>query len=141
MESYIWLIVAAVMGAIEAISFGLITLWFVLGALAAFVANIAGASIIVQIIVFLVVSIASLVLIRPVVMKYRKHGESFEPTPIGLDAMVTEDIDNATFKGRVQTPDRMTWAAVSADGSTIPAGTSVKVVGQESIKLIVERVD
>ena len=140
MESYIWLIVAAAMGAIEAFSFGLITVWFVIGGLCAFVANVIGADIHIQIIVFLIVSIACLVLIRPVVMKYRKHGESFEATPIGLDAMVIEDIDNATFAGRVQTPDRMTWAAKSADGSRIPAGTPVKVVGQESIKLVVERI-
>ena len=42
--------------------------------------------------------------------------------------------------GRVETPDHMTWAALSADGSVLPEGTRVRVVDQQSIKLVVERI-
>ena len=52
----LWLVVAAVMALIEAFSFGLITMWFVVGALVAFVADLLGASFVVQIVLFLVVS-------------------------------------------------------------------------------------
>ena len=140
MNAYIWLIVAAVMGVIEALSFGMITVWFVIGALVAFLVNMVGADLTVQVIVFLVVSIACLILIRPIALKYRKHGKSYEPSLIGSNTIVVEQIENETFVGRVQTPDKMTWAAISADGSIIPTGTPVTVVGQESIKLIVERI-
>lgn len=140
MESYVWLIVAAVMGIVEAVSFGMITLWFVIGALIAFLANILGADLTVQVIVFLVVSVACLILIRPVALKYRKQGETFESTPVGLTAVVTEQIDNGAFHGRVETPDHMSWAAVSADGNVIPKDARVRVVGQDSIKLVVERI-
>ena len=140
MDAYIWLIVAAIMGIAEAVSFGMITVWFVVGALIAFLANMLGADLIVQVIVFLLVSIACLILIRPIVLKYRKHGESFEATPIGLSAVVVEQIDNSAFNGRVETPDHMSWSAVSADGSIIPKDARVRVVGQDSIKLIVERI-
>ena len=140
MSSFIWLAVAAVMAVIEAASLGMISVWFVVGALASFVANLAGASDIVQVVVFLAVSVACLALIRPVVMKYRKHGKSFESTPIGQNAVVVESIDNAALKGRVETPDHMTWSAISADGSAIPSGTPVRIVDQKSVKLIVERI-
>ena len=54
-------------------------------------------------------------------------------------AVVVEDVDNEGLTGRVETDNRMTWAARSADGSFIPQGAVVRIVGQESVKLIVER--
>ena len=61
----LWLVVAAVMALIEAFSFGLITMWFVVGALVAFVADLLGANFVVQVALFLVVSVLCLVLLRP----------------------------------------------------------------------------
>ncbi len=105
----------------------------------AFAAAMLGADLIVQIVVFLVVSIACLLLLRPVVLKYRARGEAHEATPVGQHAVVVEDIDNAALKGRIETPDHMTWSAVSADGSVILRNARVRVVAQHSIKLVVER--
>ncbi|MEG0016605.1 MAG: NfeD family protein [Gordonibacter sp.] len=139
MNPFIWLGIAAVMAVIEIVSLGLITMWFVIGALAAFAANLLGADIVVQMIVFLVVSVVCLVVLRPVVTKYRKRGQAAEPTLVGASAIVVEAIDNDALAGRVETENRMSWAARSADGSLIPAGESVVVRSQESVKLIVER--
>ena len=85
------------------LSLGLITLWFVVGALVAFVANLLGVDDLVQIVVFLVVSVACLVLLRPVFVKYRKHGAREEPTLVGQPVVVCEDIDNDRMVGRVET--------------------------------------
>ena len=137
---YIWLGVAAIMAVAEAFSAALITVWFVVGALAAFVAAFLGAGTAVQIIVFLVFSFACLALLRPVAMKHRAIGNSHEPTQIGKEAMVVERIDAQALTGRVETSDHMTWAALSADGNPIEEGTSVRVIGQKSIKLVVEPV-
>lgn len=139
MSPFIWLGVAAVMAIAEVVSFGLITMWFVVGALVAFVANLLGVDMIVQIAVFLVVSVVCLVALRPVFVKYRDRGKQEEPTHVGQTAVVVEDVDNEGMTGRVETDNRMSWAARSADGSLIPAGAIVRIVGQESIKLIVER--
>lgn len=139
MSSFVWLAVAAVMGIVEVLSLGLITMWFVLGALAAFLANLLGFDLVVQLVVFFVVSIACLVVLRPVFLKYRKRGVREEPDVVGQTAVVIEDIDNERLVGRVETANRMTWAAKSADGTVIPAGSTVFVKGRESIKLIVER--
>ena len=140
MTPYMWLGVAVIMAIIEAASVSLVTVWFFIGALVAFCAALAGASQIAQVAVFLIVSVLSLVLFRPVIVKYRKHGAAHEPTPVGQYAVVVEAIDNGALKGRVETPDHMTWTALSKDGTPIEAGASVRVVGQQSIKLIVERI-
>ena len=139
MNSFVWLGVALVAGIAEVISFGLITMWFVVGALAAFVANLLGADLTVQIIVFIAVSVVCLVVLRPVVLKYRRSPHTAEPDVVGSTALVVEAIDNAAHAGRVETPDHMTWAAKSADGAPIEQGETVAIVGRESIVLVVER--
>lgn len=139
MSAFVWLGVAAVMALVEALTFGLITMWFVLGALVAFAVNLAGVPDVAQVVVFLVVSVLCLVALRPVFASKRDAAKREEPTVIGQPAVVCEAIDNALMVGRVETPDHMTWAARAADGLPIPEGESVVVVGQESVKLIVER--
>lgn len=139
MNPLIWLGVAAVMALVEVLSFGLITMWFVVGALVAFVVGLAGASEAVQLVVFLAVSVICLVAVRPVFARKRDAARREEPTMVGQTAVVCEDIDNDRLAGRVQTADHMTWAARAKDGNPIPAGQNVVVVGQESVKLIVER--
>ena len=138
MSPYVWLGVAVAMAVIEAVSLSLITIWFVVGGIAAFIAGFLGADLTVQIIVFLVVSLACLALFRPLAMKHRKLGASHESTPVGQRAVVVEPIDGTPGAGRVETSDHMTWAALSADGSPIEAGRTVRVVDQKSVKLVVE---
>lgn len=137
---FLWLVVAAAMAVIEALSLGLITLWFVVGALVAFIADLLGASIVVQIVLFLVVSVLCLVLLRPVFLKYRSAGRDSEPALVGERGIVCEDIDNVKLTGRVELSNHMTWSARSADGQPIDSGTPVEVVSRESIKLIVRPV-
>ena len=136
---FVWLVIAAIAAIIEAVSFWLITLWFFIGALAAFVVAFLGGPLVAQLVVFLVVSIACLVLLRPVIIKNRERGKEHESSPIGSNAVVIETIDNDAMRGRIETPDHMTWAAISSDGSIIEAGERVRVVDSKSIKLIVER--
>ena len=136
MSPFVWLGVAAVMGGeVSLPAAGLL----VVGALVAFVASLLGADLVVQLVVFLVVSVACLVGLRPVFVKYRDRGKLEEPTHVGQTAVVVEGVDNDGMTGRVETDNRMTWAARSADGLPIPAGEVVRIVGQESVKLIVER--
>lgn len=134
-----WLAVAAVAAVVEVLSLGLVTVWFVVGALVAFVAALLGAAQLAQAVVFLVVSAICLAMFRPLALKYRKKGAAEEPSLMGQAVIVCEGIDNDRMVGRVQTSDRMTWAARSADGNPIAQGETAVVVAQESIKLIVER--
>lgn len=133
-----WLVVALIMGAVEAGTTALVTMWFVVGALAAFLAAFLGAGAAVQLVVFLAVSLLCLALIRPVAVRHRNAGPSAEPSMVGASALVTEAIPESGT-GRVETADHMSWAARAADGAGIGVGESVRVVAQESIVLVVER--
>ena len=141
MNPYIWLGIALVMAVVEMLSMSLITIWFVVGGLVAFLAGFLGADLTVQIVVFLVASFACLALFRPLILKHRAIGESHESSPIGQGAVVVEAIGGELGTGRVETADHMTWVALSADGSPVEVGARVRVIDQQSIKLIVERVE
>lgn len=138
MSPFWWLGIAVVMAIIELALQGFITIWFVIGGIAAFAVGFFGASLTVQIVVFLIVSLACLALLRPMIMKHRRMGEVHESTPVGMYAIVVERIDPHAQTGRVETPDHMTWAALSIDDLPIEEGTRVRVVEQRSIKLVVE---
>ena len=139
MTPYAWLAVAVLMALVEVISFGLITVWFVIGALAAFLLSLAGFGMIAQLLAFLAVSVLCLGLLRPLFLKYRKHGQESEPTYVGQSAVVVEAIDNDRAKGRVETSNHMTWSALSNNGDPIEKGAVVTIVERKSVKLIVER--
>ena len=136
---YIWLIIAVVSALAEMLTLGLFTLWFLVGALAAFIASFFGANLFIQALIFLAVSLLCLLLIRPVALKARARGQNEEPSLIGQNVVVCETIDNDAMTGRVQTANKLTWKARSIDASVIEKGARAQVVAQESITLIVER--
>ena len=55
-EVYVWLIVFIVLTAIEMATFQLVTIWFAVGAVAAFITSLFSTSLEIQLIVFLAVS-------------------------------------------------------------------------------------
>ena len=61
-EVYVWLIVFIVLTAIEMATFQLVTIWFAVGAVAAFITSLFSTSLEIQLIVFLAVSMLLLIL-------------------------------------------------------------------------------
>ena len=141
MAIWIWLILAGILALIEVLTQTMITVWFVIGALAAFVAAFLGAPEWLQILLFVALSIILLIALRPYALKHMKHGEANEASPVGMNAKVIQEINKDALTGRVETPDHMTWAAESENGDIIPVGAQVKVIGTRSITLIVERTE
>lgn len=82
MSAYTMYIVwaAAIIGfaILEGITFQLVSIWFVFGSLAAFIASLLGASVAVQVIIWLVVSVLALAITRPLVKK--KLTAKIQPT-------------------------------------------------------------
>ena len=58
---------------------------------------------------------------------------------IGEQAQVTEDIDNIHGRGAVVIRG-VAWSARSEDGLPVPAGSLVRVLRIEGVKVFVERV-
>jgi len=137
----IWLIAMVVFLAVEAIVPGLVSLWFAFGALAAVLASLAGAPFWLQVLWFLLVSVASLALTRPLAKKY-VNGRVMPTNAdrvLGKECVVREAIDNLHGTGAVAV-DGKVWTARTADDSVVvPAGETVTAVRIEGVKLIVEK--
>lgn len=136
----LWLVAMVVLLVVEAAVPGLVSIWFALGALAALISSLFHAPVWLQLVWFLLVSVVSLILTRPLVKKYVNSRTT--PTNadmvIGKDAIVTEAIDNLHGKGAVLLEGK-TWTARMADETqTAEAGKKVRVLRIEGVKLIVE---
>lgn len=135
---WIWVAVIAVAVVVEALSAQLLSIWFALGGLAALITSFITENKAIQIIVFLAVSLITLAIIFPLAKKSLKteHVKTNADRYIGKLAVVTEDISNIDAKGQVKV-DNQIWSARSEDGSAISAGSQVKVLRIEGVKLIV----
>ena len=135
---WIWLGVMAVSAFVEAATLTLVSIWFAAGALAATFAAYAGATLTVQLILFVGVSIAACAAVRPLARRF--VAPNVVPTNadrlLGAEARVTEEIDNAAPSGAVYV-DGKTWTARSSGGERIPAGELVEIERMEGVKLIV----
>ena len=136
----VWLVLLVVLIVIELITMGLTTIWIAGGALAAALVSLPGTPIVLQIIVFLVVSLVLLFFTRPVAVKYfnkdrvRTNIESM----IGRQAIVVSEINNVEGIGQVNTGG-MEWSARSSYHNVVlPVGAVVTVLGVDGVKLIVE---
>ena len=138
-EVIFWIVALVVFVVVEAVTVGLASIWFALGALAALICAALHAPIWLQVLWFLVISVVTLLLTRPLVRKYinsRTQATNADRV-IGMRGMVREDIDNLTGLGAVYV-DGKVWTARSAGGETISAGLPVLVRRIEGVKLIVE---
>ena len=147
MNLFIWLWLGAIVlfGVTEVITEGMVSIWFVAGALAALGVCMSGWALgslsagATQVLVFALVSALALVITRPLVRRFmtRPHIPTNSDRVVGMTAKVTEVVDNERATGAVYV-DGKTWTARSADGSPIPAGTQVKVQKIEGVKLLVQ---
>ena len=133
-----WLIIMVLFLVVEAATVGLVCIWFAVGALVALLAAMCGAQLWLQIVLFLVVSAATLYFTRPLVRKY--VNSKVEPTNadmvIGKECRVTETVDNIAGTGAVYV-DGKTWTARSVSDEVIPEGALVTAKSIDGVKLIV----
>ncbi|SFQ19685.1 Membrane protein implicated in regulation of membrane protease activity [Lachnospiraceae bacterium XBB1006] len=134
-----WLVILVVMLVVELATLGLTTIWFAGGAVVALVANLVGLSPIIQVVLFVVVSILLLALTRPMAVRHlnqnrtRTNAESL----IGRTGFVLEEINNLKATGCVSV-DGQEWTARNAvDGEIIAKDQVVTIEGIQGVKLIV----
>lgn len=139
-QKLVWLVLLLIFAAGEAATVGLTSIWFAAGSLAALIAALLGGALWIQITLFLAVSLLCLAAVRPLAKRHlnNKVEHTNADRAIGQEALVTEDIDNIHGKGAVVIRG-VTWTARSQDDDPIPAGTLVKVLRIEGVKVYVER--
>jgi len=138
--SIFWLIAVIALGVAEAVTVGLVTVWFAIGALAALISSLFGGPLWLQILLFIVVTAVTLVTTRPIVKKYfgkNSHKATNADMVIGKEANVTETIDNLRGTGAVKCMGKE-WSARSESGESIAEGETVIPVKIEGVKLIVK---
>ena len=136
-----WVAALVVFLIVEAVTAGLVSIWFVFGSLVALICAALGAAVWLQIFWFVIVSVATLVLTRPLVKRYvdSRSVATNADRNIGRTAVVTERIDNLAATGAVKL-DGVVWTARSTDDAVaIETGERVTVRAIEGVKLIVER--
>lgn len=136
----LWLALLIVFAVAEAVTVGLLSIWFALGALGALLVSLVTDSIWMEAWVFLLISLAALLLLRPLANRYfspTHHKPTNLDLVIGQDGMVTVAIDNLSAVGQVKVKGQI-WSARSGSGEPIPAGTVVTVLRIEGVKLYVQ---
>ena len=137
-NAVVWLVITVVLAVIEAVTVGLVTIWFAAGAFVALLAAVFGAQLWLQITLFIVSSVLLLIFTRPLVKKHLTS--KLQPTNadmvIGKVCVVTEEIDNLMAKGAVSCMGKE-WSARTVNGETVPAGEKVTVKEISGVKLVV----
>ena len=137
---WVWLGLLALFVIVEAATANLLTIWFAAGALAAFVSSFFVENIVIQIVIFVVVSLAVLIALRPIAKKYTRTKK--QPTNadmyINAEGVVTETISNLNATGTVKVRGSVWTARSFNDEVVIPENTVVIVERIEGVKLIVK---
>ena len=138
--STFWILLFIIFLIAEAATAGLVSIWFCAGALCSFAAAKVGAAVYIQLIIFVIASVALFIFTRPFVKNVIKLKS--EPTNldriIGQSVAVTEKIDNKADTGAIKY-DGKVWTARSNDFDvTFEKGDFVTVDRIEGVKVIVK---
>ncbi len=137
--SALWLVLLIAFVIIEAVTAQLVSVWFAVGAAAAFFASALTSSWLVMLSIFVIVSAVSLIFTRPLVRKHMDSG--FVPTNadmnVGRIASVIVPITPAAA-GRVRL-DGVDWAARS--NAAIAEGAMCTVLSVDGATLTVQPIE
>jgi membrane protein implicated in regulation of membrane protease activity len=144
-EAVLWIVLGIVLAIAEAFTATLLIIFFSVGALAAAGAAALDAPLLVQVIVFAIVSGLSVGAIRPIILRHARSALESGETPIGIEAMsgshgmVLEEVDGDHGMIKI---DGEIWQARSFDGNEkyLP-GERIRVVKVKGATAIVWRDD
>ena len=136
---YLWLGAFLVFLVVEAVTVGLVSIWFAGGALVSLVSACFNAPLWLQLLLFVAVSALLLIFTKPLITKYvnNKTVPTNADALIGKTAIVTEDIDNDETVGQVKVGGQI-WSAYTEDGNFAKKGDKVTVKSISGVHLIVK---
>lgn len=138
---WIWLGVTIAAIVSEAATLALVAVWFIPSALVSLVISLFRLPVWLQAAVFLAMSLALMIFLKPFMKKVLKvrYSPTNADTVIGKTGTVIEKIDNIAATGAVKA-DGKVWTARSDDDSvTIDEGSLVRAVAIEGVKLICKK--
>ena len=136
----LWAVLTVALIIVEINTIQMVAVWFAAGGLVAFIASLCGASLPVQLALFVAASVVLLAATRPIVRKVmngRRVATNADGL-IGRECVVKEEINNLSANGRVFV-EGLSWSARNAVGDfLVPAGTRCVVREIQGVKLMVE---
>lgn len=138
----LWLILVVIFAVLEGVSVSLTSIWFAAGALVALFVSFLVPALWVQALVFAVVSLAALLLIRPLARRMMQPKGKIPTNAdrlLGREGIVTQTVDNLAATGQVKVSGQI-WTARTENDERIFAGEQVKVLRIDGVKLLVERI-
>ncbi|MBP3592173.1 MAG: NfeD family protein [Clostridia bacterium] len=138
---YVWIgvIVAAIV--LEMLTDQLIAVWFMPSAIVCAILDLCGVPMPWQLLVFLLVSVAGIVLSRTLLKKwlrFTKTATNVEAV-VGEKCVVTERIDNYAGCGQAKVRGQI-WSARSIDDDeTFEAGEILRIVAVEGVRIICKK--
>lgn len=141
MEGFIWIGAFIVFVIVEWMTVGLTSIWLAGGALVALGMQLLGVDFVWQLIAFFVVSFGLLAVTRPLAKKYLNANRvktNYEEV-IGKEVKVTERIDAMNGTGTAVVNGQEWTARAKNSQEIIEAGSLVRVLEIQGVKLIVEK--
>ena len=140
--SIFWLVFAIIMGAIEACTAQLVSIWFAVGAVGGCITSLITDKLWIQITVAVVLTLVTLIVTRPLAKRVIDSKKTYTNSDrnIGKTAVCIADIDNISSVGQVKIGGAI-WSAKSADDSVIKKDSKVIVKSIEGAKLVVENLE
>lgn len=137
----VWLVIGVALAVAEMFTATFVLVMFAAGAFAAAVTGLLGAGLIGQTLVFGIVSVLSLTMVRPGILRYMHRHSAKSPMGLealeGATALVLEEIDGD--HGLVKIDGEM-WRARPYDASqVIPVGVRVRVIQLDGATAMVWR--
>jgi membrane protein implicated in regulation of membrane protease activity len=134
----LWVVLAAALAIGEVMTLGFLLGMLALAAVGAGVVAAVGGGLVLQLLVFIVASIASLALIRPVAKRHLRTPASIRTGTaalVGAKALVTERVDD--LGGQVKIGGEVWSARAYLDGQVIEPGARVEVAKIEGATALV----
>ncbi len=137
----VWLVAAVVLGVIEGMTVALVSIWMAVGAVGAAVTAAFGGSVLMQILVFLVLSALLLISTIPLSSRLRRQKtvRTNADRLIGAEGVVLSRIDAIENKGQIKALGQV-WSAASANQEEFEIGDRVVVKAIEGVHAIVAAV-
>ena len=139
--SVFWLILMVLCIVFEIATVGLVSIWFAGGALVACFLAMFNVHIVIQVIVFVVVSILLLIITKPMAKKWinKDRVKTNYEGIIGKVVRVTERVDNINETGTALINGQEWTARSKSDNITLEQGEIAQVVNISGVKLILKK--
>ena len=136
----LWIVTCVSFTLLEAFTQQFVSIWFLAGSIVAMIASYFGLNFEGQCILFILVSLVTLIAFRPMAKRFIQGNivPTNSDTNLGQMAIVTKDFDELSLEGRILVND-MDWAAKSIDGVVYLKGEKVIVDRIEGVKCLVRK--